>query len=116
MRKLVTIFIVVPLGIVIVLFAVANRGIVTLVFDPFDSAQPAIALKMPLFLLSFVLVGIGILIGGLATWLGQRRWRARARHAERTVRELREKLVEPKWAPAPDNTQPPAPLILPPAA
>ena len=43
--------------IVIVMFAVANRETITVSFDPFDSAHPAFALKMPLFMLIFVLVG-----------------------------------------------------------
>ena len=57
MRKFVAIAILVPLAIVIVMFAVANREIITVSFDPFDSAHPAFALKMPLFMLIFVLVG-----------------------------------------------------------
>ena len=37
--------ILVPLAIVIVMFAVANREIITVSFDPFDSAHPALALQ-----------------------------------------------------------------------
>ena len=74
------------------MFAVANREIVTVSFDPFDSAQPAFALKMPLFILIFVLVGFGVLIGGIAAWLKQHKWRVRARRAEAEARELRARL------------------------
>jgi uncharacterized integral membrane protein len=123
MRKFVSALVLVPLGIVLVLFAVANREVVTLTFDPFDRAQPAFALRMPLFLLSFVLVGIGVLIGSFATWLRQHRWRARAREAEREARLLREQLAarrwpqdEPQQAPPADMPRAPAPLSLPPAA
>jgi uncharacterized integral membrane protein len=123
MRKFVWALVLVPLGIVLVLFAVANREVVTLTFDPFDRAQPAFALRMPLFLLSFVLVGIGVLIGSFATWLRQHRWRARARAAEREVRLLREQLAarrwpqdEPQQAPPAGAPRAPAPLSLPPAA
>jgi hypothetical protein len=51
MRKALTALILVPLGIVIVMFAVANREIVTVTFDPFDTAQPAFALPLPLFIM-----------------------------------------------------------------
>jgi uncharacterized integral membrane protein len=123
MRKFLSAVVLIPLGIVLVLFAVANREVVTLTFDPFDRAQPAFALRMPLFLLSFVLVGIGVLIGGFVTWVRQRRWRARAREAEREVRLLREQLSARRWpqdearqAQLADPPRPAAPLSLPPAA
>jgi uncharacterized integral membrane protein len=92
MRKALTALILVPLGIVIVMFAVANREIVTVAFDPFDTAHPAFALTLPLFIMIFVLVGLGVLIGGVASWLNQRRWRVRARRAEAEARELRARL------------------------
>jgi uncharacterized membrane protein YciS (DUF1049 family) len=92
LRKFVTIFVLVPLALVIVMFAVANREIIAVSFDPFDSAKPAFALRMPLFILIFVLVGLGVLIGGIAAWLKQHKWRVRARRAETDVRQLRSEL------------------------
>ena len=116
MRKFVTIFVLVPLAIVIVMFAVANREIVTVSFDPFDSTSPAIAFRMPLFILIFVLVGIGVLAGGIAAWLRQHKWRARARRAEADVQRLRTELdVGRSLAAAPPREVQP-PLIVPPAA
>ncbi len=69
MRKFFAIAVLVPLAIVIVMFAVANREIIAVSFDPFDSAHPALALKMPLFMLIFVLVAVGVVVGGIAAWL-----------------------------------------------
>ena len=60
-RKIVSALILVPLAIALIVFAVANREIVTVSFDPFDPAQPAWSLRMPLFVLIFV-----FLIGGRA--------------------------------------------------
>jgi hypothetical protein len=118
MRKFVTIFVLIPIAVVIVMFAVANREIITVSFDPFNSAQPAFAFKLPLFALIFVLVGLGVLIGGIAAWLKQHKWRARARRAEADVRRLRTELdTERSLAvapPAPRDVSPP--LIVPPAA
>ena len=48
-RKIVTAIIVVPLAVVIVAFAVANRQAVTVSFDPFSAASPAYAATLPLF-------------------------------------------------------------------
>lgn len=120
MRKLVTALIVVPLVIVFVIFAVANRALVTVTFDPFDSVDPAFALKLPLFLLILALIAIGMVIGGMITWFGQHKWRARARRAESEARALREKLQARNWPPESRPALPPAPepapLIFPPAA
>jgi uncharacterized integral membrane protein len=88
-RKLVTIFVLVPLAIVLVMFAVANRQAVTLSFDPFGSADPALALTMPLFLMIFGFTILGVMVGGVAVWLRQGRWRRTARALEDDVAGLR---------------------------
>ena len=116
MRKFVAIAVLVPLAIVIVMFAVANREIITVSFDPFDSAHPALALKMPLFVLIFVLVAVGVVVGGIAAWLRQHKWRTRARRAEAEARDLRLRLDsgEPRRnLPAVMDTPP---FVVPPAA
>ena len=117
MRKLVTAVVLVPLGIVIVMFAVANRQIIAISFDPFDSAQPALAVRMPLFIAIFVLVGLGVLIGGIAAWLKQHKWRIRARQAESEARDLRARLdAQGSRADVPAILDAPPPFIVPPAA
>ncbi len=88
-RKVVTAVILVPLAAIIVAFAMANRQIVTVSFDPFDTVQPAYAASLPLFVLIFVLVVLGVLLGGVATWLQQARWVWAARRAEKQNLELR---------------------------
>jgi uncharacterized integral membrane protein len=87
-RTIVTAVILVPLAIIIVGFAVANRQAVTISFDPFDSTHPAYAMTLPLFVTIFLLVILGVLIGGVAAWLRQGRWRAAARRTEAQNREL----------------------------
>ena len=114
MRKLVTLLILVPLVILFVTFAVANREIVTISLDPFDSAQPAFAFKSPLFLLIFALLVGGLVAGGLITWIKQRKWRSRARRAEQELRALSAELAERK-VPV-EQPAPPQPLMFPPAA
>jgi len=89
MRKFVTYLVLVPLAIVILMFAAANREIVTLSFDPFSSVDPAFALKVPLFVVMFGFVIIGVLIGGAAAWLKQGKWRSKARNLQSEVEGLR---------------------------
>ena len=117
MRKFVVLAILVPLAIVIVMFAVANREIIAVSFDPFDTAHPAFALKMPLFVLIFALVGTGVLVGGIAAWLKQHKWRMRARRAEAEARDLRARLdSEPSRRNVPAALEPSPPFVVPPAA
>ncbi len=68
-RKLVFWLVLVPLAIVILMFAVANREIVTVSFDPFSATRPAASVSVPLFVLIFSLVILGVIIGGIAAWL-----------------------------------------------
>jgi len=115
MRKLIAVVILIPLALVIVAFAVANREIIAISFDPFDSAQPAYALKMPLFVLIFVLVGIGVLVGGIAAWLKQHKWRVRARRAEAEARDLRTRIDAQLRHNVPAPVEP-SPFVVPPPA
>jgi hypothetical protein len=116
MRKFLTIAILIPLTIVIVMFAVANRELITVSFDPFDTVRPAFALKLPLFILIFIPVGLGVLVGGTAAWLRQHKWRARARRAEAEARQLREQLNVQRARPALPAATGPSPFVVPPAA
>ena len=70
-RKIVSALIVVPLAVVIIVFAVANRQSVTVSFDPFSSSSPAYAATLPLFVVIFTALIVGVLIGGIAAWIGQ---------------------------------------------
>ncbi len=88
LRKIVTAIIVVPPAGVLVAFAVANRQAVTVSFDPFSSAAPAYAVTLPLFTVIFVVLIIGVLLGGVAAWLRQGKWRRSTRRLEAEVRSL----------------------------
>jgi uncharacterized integral membrane protein len=91
-RKIVTAIVLVPLAVIITAFAVANRQTVVVALDPFDAAQPAFTATMPLFVLIFVLLILGVLIGGTAAWLRQSRWRRAARRLDAELRDLRAEL------------------------
>ncbi len=94
MRKFLTALIVIPLAIIFLVFAVANRHSVTVSFDPFNSADPTLSVSLPLFALIIVIAILGVIAGGLATWFGQRRWRRAARQHELEARTARAQLAE----------------------
>jgi uncharacterized integral membrane protein len=78
-----------PVAILIVLLAVANRAPVQLSLDPFSQDAPEIATNLPLFAVIFASVMVGILIGGTATWLSQGKHRRARRLYRREVGHLR---------------------------
>ena len=91
-RRIVTALILVPLAIALIMFAVANREIVTVSLDPFDPAQPALAVRMPLFILIFVFLILGVLLGGFAAWLRQGRHRRASRALRSDISGLRREI------------------------
>jgi uncharacterized integral membrane protein len=87
-RKVVTWIVLVPLAVLLVVLALANRHAVTLSLDPLSNA-PTLAVQLPLFIAILLALAIGVVVGGTATWLRQGRWRRAARRAEALVRALR---------------------------
>ncbi len=116
-RKLVTALVLVSLALLLVSFAVANRQTVTVSFDPFDQANPALVIPLPLYQLIFILLIVGALVGGSAAWLRQAKWRRRARRAEKAA-ALRAQSGGQSAAPIePARSAPGAPrLVIPPPA
>jgi uncharacterized integral membrane protein len=91
-RKIVTAIVVVPLAAVIIAFAVANRQTVTVSFDPFSSTSPAYAATLPLFAVTFVMLILGVVVGGVAAWIRQGKWRRAARRLDGEVRTLHDEI------------------------
>jgi uncharacterized integral membrane protein len=94
MRKFLTALIVIPLALILMVFAVANRHFVTVSFDPFVSNDPSFSVTLPLFLLLIVVAALGVVAGGCAVWFGQRRWRRAARRNDADARAARGELAD----------------------
>jgi len=69
--KLSTYVIGVPAAVIAAVVAVANRQDVTFSLDPFSQTTPAIAVQVPLFLLLFAALILGVLLGGFASFIGR---------------------------------------------
>lgn len=85
LRRLLLILIVLPVSVGLVMLAVANRHPVQLVLDPFAGAA-GWALDVPLFLVVSGAMILGVVLGGVAMWFGQGRYRRLARHSAREAR------------------------------
>jgi len=89
-----TAFVLVSAVIVAAVIAVANRQEVTFRLDPFSAENPAIAFSMPLFLLVFLALLVGVFLGAATVAL---------RRAPRPTRPSRPHQA----APAPPQNPPP---------
>ena len=95
--------IIAPLAIVFLIFAFANRHLVTVSFDPFESGDiPAFSIDAPLFVVIIASIMIGVIAGGVTTWFAQGRHRRAARQIKADAEKLRADLQAAKAAlPAP---------------
>jgi uncharacterized integral membrane protein len=93
MRKFFTALVVIPLGVIFIVFAVANRHLVTVSFDPFNSVNPSVAVSLPLFVVIIAVAILGVAAGGSATWFRQRSWRRAARQHEADARRARAEIA-----------------------
>jgi uncharacterized integral membrane protein len=93
-RRIVGWIVLVPLCVVLIVFALANRQLVVVNFNPFvpSEALTTPGVGVPLFLVLFGVLLFGVVAGGIATWFAQsshrRDERAYRREAERLNREL----------------------------
>src|SRR5437899_9256431 len=107
MRKFVNALVVIPLGLIFIIFAVANRHLVTVSFDPFNSVNPSVAISLPLFVVIIAVAILGVAAGGSATWFRQRRWRRAARQHEADARQARAEIADLRAAAAVSRAGPP---------
>jgi uncharacterized integral membrane protein len=94
MRKFFTAVVLVPLGLIFIVFAVANRHLVTVSFDPFNSIDPSVAVTLPLFVVIIAVAIAGVVAGGSAAWFRQRHWRRAARQHEADARAAKAQLAD----------------------
>jgi len=77
-----------PVALVLIVFAVTNRDAITLNFWPLP-----VTLQAPVYLIVFLALLAGFLIGELVAWINGRRWRRQARHSARRVEALERELA-----------------------
>ena len=98
MRKFLNWVLLVPLAVILVVFAVANRHAVTVSFDPFDTRDPGLGVTLPLFVVIIAVAILGVVTGGIATWIAQRHWRRAARRHEAEAVEAKSELADVRSA------------------
>jgi uncharacterized integral membrane protein len=89
MRGVAKAIILIPLALIAVAFAVGNKQFVSVSFDPFAAGVTDYKLDTPLFVVVFGALIVGVILGGIATWIGQSRHRRAERMYRRDVAQLR---------------------------
>lgn len=79
LKKIVNLVVLLPLGVVLIVLAVANRQIVTLALNPFRPQDSVLAVSAPFFLFLFVALLLGMVLGSGLTWWTQGKYRKQAR-------------------------------------
>lgn len=87
LNRILTVAVFIPMAIVLIALAVANRAPVDFTVDPFNPGNPGLTMTLPLFVYLFAALALGLVIGSVATWLRQGRFRklARQREADRAA-------------------------------
>jgi uncharacterized integral membrane protein len=89
MRKAIRLIVLIPLAIILVALALANRSNVLLSLDPIRPDTPSASITVPLFVALLGALIVGIVIGGVTAWFGQGKWRRAARAHARQLEEMR---------------------------
>lgn len=108
MKSVLRIIVFVPLALIILFFAMANRGTVKIGLDPFapnEATSPYF--EAPMFLVVLASMAIGVLAGGVSSWLGHMPVRRAAKVARAEAKKTRleiEKLRQQALAELPSET------------
>ena len=89
-NKIVGWVVLVPLCLGLVVFALANQYLVIINFNPFvpGDVTAAPGYGVPMFVVLYVVLLVGVLAGGIATWFSQGEHRRRERHWRREAQTL----------------------------
>jgi uncharacterized integral membrane protein len=86
-RKALSLVVFLPLGVLLIVLAVANRAPVSLALNPFDPADRALSVSAPFFVFLILAVMFGVLMGAIVTWFTQGKYRKKARNQSRMAQQ-----------------------------
>ena len=102
LKRIVGWFVLVPLCAVLIVFALANLQPVDVNFNPLSATLTAPSFRVPLFLVIFGVLLVGVILGGIATWFAQGPHRRDERHYKRETERLHRELEVARRVP--DNS------------
>lgn len=90
MKAILRVIVFVPLALIILFFSMANRAYVKIGLDPFapsDAVAPTI--EAPMFMVVLAAMALGVLAGGISSWLGHLPVRRAAKIARAEAKKTR---------------------------
>jgi uncharacterized integral membrane protein len=108
-RRLVRALVMIPAAAGLVGLAIANRQLVTVSFNPFDSSDPDLAVAVPLYVAGFTVLIAGVLLGGFVAWLNQGKHRRTGSRLAAEVVTIRTELAHLKGQMANEGRAPAGP-------
>ncbi|SOC44218.1 hypothetical protein SAMN05892877_112112 [Rhizobium subbaraonis] len=79
LKKIVNLVVLVPIGIILIVLSVANRQPVRMALNPFRPEDTLLSMTAPFFVFLFLSLILGMILGAVATWVSQHKYRKRAR-------------------------------------
>ncbi|MFO1088821.1 MAG: lipopolysaccharide assembly protein LapA domain-containing protein [Hyphomicrobiales bacterium] len=95
MKRLLSRFVVLVAMVALVAFALANRQVIRVNFDPLTPDTPWLALDVPLWLAMFAAILVGLLAGWIAAWINHGRYRRAAREARAELKSAQSHTAGP---------------------
>lgn len=89
LKQILSLIILIPVGIVLIAFIVANRTSVALSLNPFETTGDSFVYHAPLFVWLFLFLAFGIIIGGITVWFTQHRFRKALKDAQTELQGLK---------------------------
>jgi len=89
LRRILRFVVAVPIVGALVALGVANIHDVRLALDPFRPDDPALSIVLPFYVWLLAALIVGVVTGGLATWLTQAHWRRSAKAQDVEARRWR---------------------------
>jgi uncharacterized integral membrane protein len=102
-RRLISVLITIPLAVILIALAVANRSPVPVRLDVFNPQNPALTVNAPLFVWILLAVAIGVIAGGIGAWFAQGTHRKMERKYRSEAKKLRFEVEDTKRAAGTDQ-------------
>ncbi len=87
-RRAIKLIIIFPLVLGMLMVAIANRVMVPFNIEPFTAPNTPPLMEVPLYLVMFGTLAIGVVMGGIAMWFSQSRHRKALRVQRKEVEQL----------------------------
>jgi len=93
LKRVVTWFFLIPLALLFAFFALANRQEIQLGIDPISPESPFFGpFPVPLFIVIYGALLLGIILGGIGAYMGQHKKRAELRALRKEHNKLKQQL------------------------